>query len=534
MIWLVRTGPPTAVRSARVTSERVLLVIASASLHTLALPPWNLAWLSWVALAPLLLALRGATIRSGLGLGFVWGMSAIWGIGYWVPAAVAYYWQQPTWIGAGFAMLAAAAVLGWQAALFGGGVVVIGRRFAGAGASLLVAALWVGVELLRARLAVGNPWLLVGYALLPYDHLVQAADLGGVFALSFLVVLVNAALVETASRSSSSARDGMRIATLPLVVLAGYWGYGAIRLAGFDDGGQLISVAVVQPNRPPERQWRADLYGSGLDETLRLSQHAVETFLPQLIVWPESAITFFLADEPAYQRAITTSLHRWNADLLTGGPHEAHTADDSIRYFNSAFYMTRDGTIAARYDKTHLLPFGEYFPFPGLDLLRRRFGRVREFTPGEKIEPIDTRFGRIAIAICFEGIFPDLVRAQMTRGARLLVSLSNDAWLRSPTGAEQHAAMVRMRAIENRTWVIRATSTGVSAIVDPRGRYRARSDVNVEATLGSKVALADRQTLYGLTGDLFAWLCLGAAAVATLGDTVSSWRTGRSRFPAAG
>lgn len=511
--------PSSATRTLRSwgTPGRILLVVVSASLHTLALPPWSLAWLAWIAFAPLLLALRGTTIRGGLWLGFLWGMLAIWGIGFWVPGAVAFYWQQPTWVGAVFAMLAAIAVLGWQAALFGGAVVALGRRFVGARASVLIAALWVGVELLRARLAVGNPWLLVGYALLPFDHLVQAADLGGVFVLSFVVMLVNAAAVELATGRYSSPRAGLRIAAVPVLSLLACWGYGAFRLAEGDDGTRSLAVAVVQPNRPPDRQWRTELYGSGLDQLLRLSQSATESFRPELIVWPESAITFFLADEPTYQRTIAASLERWNADLLTGGPHAVQSADEATRYFNSAFYMTADGSIAARYDKTHLLPFGEYFPFLGIDLLRRQFGRVREFTAGQRVDPVDTPFGQIAVAICFEGVFPDLVRAQMARGAKLLVSLSNDAWLRSPSGAEQHAAMVRLRAIENRTWLIRATSTGVSEIVDPRGRYHARSDVDVEATLGRRVALGHRDTLYARTGDLFAWACLVTSAVATLG-----------------
>jgi apolipoprotein N-acyltransferase len=205
-------------------------------------------------------------------------------------------------------------------------------------------------------------------------------------------------------------------------------------------------------------------------------------------------------------------------------PHAVDTPSGGTLFFNSAFYITASGEIVARYDKSRLLPFGEYFPFPTLDLLRRRFGLVREFTAGRQVAPLDTPSGRIAVAICFEGIFPDLVREQMRSGARLLVSLSNDAWLRSAAGSEQHLAMARLRAIENRTWLVRATSTGISAIVDPYGRYRARSDADVEAILGGVVELVDHETLYERVGDFFPWLCLSVVSVASV------WALAHGRF----
>ncbi|HYD49556.1 MAG TPA: apolipoprotein N-acyltransferase, partial [Terriglobales bacterium] len=184
-------------------------------------------------------------------------------------------------------------------------------------------------------------------------------------------------------------------------------------------------------------------------------------------------------------------------------------------YYNSAFAIQPGGAITARYDKEHLLPFGEYFPLRTIRLLRRNFERVRSFTPGVSDVPLETRLGRTAVVICFEAVFPELVRRRM-EGAEVLVNLSNDAWLGDNAGPRQHALMVAMRAIETRSWVVRATTTGVSAFIDPHGRVVAATEMNVAAVLDRSVVPLQITTLYERTGDLFAYACVAAALLATV------------------
>jgi apolipoprotein N-acyltransferase len=207
------------------------------------------------------------------------------------------------------------------------------------------------------------------------------------------------------------------------------------------------------------------------------------------------------------------------ADLIVGAPHH----DNGEKYFNSAFYVAVDGSITGRYDKTHLLPFGEYFPLRFIELLRRHFERVRSFTPGAEGVLLETRAGPAAVVICLEAVFPELVRKRMAAGAKFLVNLSNDVWLGQGTGQAQHLAMVVLRAVENRTWVVRSTTTGISAFIDPWGRVRAASPLFEAAVLRQEITPQHVSTIYQRWGDVFAYACL-AASIGVLLWTVTRRR----------
>jgi apolipoprotein N-acyltransferase len=235
-----------------------------------------------------------------------------------------------------------------------------------------------------------------------------------------------------------------------------------------------------------------------------------------VIIWPESSVTFFLAREPGYRASIARLLAQTGADLLAGAPHYEDDDPARPRYYNSAFYLTADGHIAQRYDKAHLMPFGEYFPLRTIEFLRRRFERVRYFTPGEGTTLLDTRLGKTAVVICFEAMFPELVRERMRHGAEVLVNLSNDAWLGDNAGPRQHGEMVILRAVENRTWVIRATTTGVSSVIDPYGRVRAQTPLLQQAVLDASIVPLRIDTPYRRFGDAFASGCIVVSAAAML------------------
>jgi apolipoprotein N-acyltransferase len=398
---------------------------------------------------------------------------------------------------------------------------------------LLVSALWVACELGRARLLTGAPWLLLGYALVPDSTLVQAADLGGPYLLSFVIVMVNASLAELlrgagdgrisrwsswpesgapphAASSGANARAVLSTAAITLIAM---YAYGVVRLRTPLPDTPPVPVTVVQGNNVVGARWVPGSYGKGLDEYLRLSFDAAQRTHPRVIVWPEAAVPVFLAREPQYRAEIGRMLSATGADLIVGAPHYEDLDAVLPQYFNSAFYLTGGGEVSSRYDKVHLMPFTEYFPLRTIEFLRRNFEQVRTFTPGRDASLLDTRLGKVAVAICFEADFPDLVRRRMRAGADVLINLSNDVWL-GTFGQKQHLAMVTLRAVENRTWVIRATTTGISAVVDPFGRIRSRSDAFTEAVLDTQIVPMQVETLYKRFGDVFAYTCVAISFIA--------------------
>lgn len=519
--WTCTVRDPNGISVAR----RLGLLLASLVLHTLAMAPWSLGILAWIALVPLLLALDDLGPRAGALVGLAWGTAAIWGVGYWVPAALTYYYGQPAWFGYAFAFAASVVFAGSYFAGFGACTCWLVPRLGPLRRILLIPAVWVTWELARARLLTGEPWLLLGYALGPTPSAIQAADLGGVHLLSYAIVLVNAAIAEVV-RAWPRRRPMIRYLAPALVTLLLAHGYGLWRLSTPLPDEPSLPLTVIQGNNDVGAQWREEYYGAGLAKYLQMSSDAGRRAKPELLVWPEAAVTFFLDRDAARLRSIAQMLAAADADLLVGGPYAEGSAD-TPRYHNSAFYITRDGKLAGRYDKMHLLPFAEYFPLRTIELLRRKFERVRFFTPGEDAAILDTNAGKIAVVICFEGIFPEFVRQQMARGAGLLVNLSNDAWLGRGAGPEQHLAMVRLRAVENRTWVVRATATGISAIIDPWGRIVARTGTLESVSLDGRVVPMHVTTIYQRAGDSFAWSCV-LATVAAMCWTIAG---GRGRSP---
>jgi apolipoprotein N-acyltransferase len=488
-------------------------VLLSATFYSLAFPPWNVSLLAWVALVPLLVALPGLGAAGAAAYGFLWGAAVLTGIGYWVPGALSYYWQQPYWFGFVFAQGVAYVFMGQYFALFGLGHRRLASRWTGWVRACLVAALYVSCELARASFLTGHPWLLLGYALVPHVTLIQIADLGGVYVLSFVLALTSALVAEAILRRGRPLGMRMRPLIGAALVVAGVRLYGAARLAVPLPSEPQVPVMIVQGNADLGSAWRQEFYGRGLEEYLRLTVKVAARTHPRLVVWPESAVTFFLEDEPLYLRAITRVLDMHGADLIVGGPRKEGAEP---RYFNSAFYVT-EGRIEGRYDKVHLLPFAEYFPLRTIQFLRRRFERVRYFTPAEEPALLRTRFGDAATLICFEAIFPEIVRRQTTAGAAFMVNLSNDGWFGPTAGADQHLLMVALRAVESRLWVIRATTTGVSAFVDPYGRITARAPLFEAATLEAHIVPMHVATPYERFGDVFAWLCVLVSAAGLLG-----------------
>lgn len=478
-------------------------------------PPAGWSALAWVVLVPALLAMRRVSPREAALLGAVLAFSGACVTVDWLREAVVVYFEQSARIGVGlFAAIVLVMVVPPYAA-FGAWYRTCAER-AGAALPLLAAAAWITGEYFRANFLGGNPWVLIGYSQARVVPVVGIADIGGIYAVGFVVILVNLAVAEVCWRWRE--KGAWKIAAPALALLGLTLAYGTHR-AEPESGvarreGAGIDVAVVQGNLDLGTQWSSDLYGRNLDAYLRASLEAIRTSRPDLIVWPESAMTFFLEREPVYQLSIASVLEQGGAQLIAGGPHVIDDAE--TRFHNSAMLVDADGGVIDRYDKELLLPFAEYQPFRWLDLMNRDFGRVREFLPGAGRAPLRAVGGPAGAMICNEALFPEVARARALAGATYLVTLTNDTWIGSEKFAQISFDMAIVRAVEQRRFLVRASTSGPSAIVAPDGRVLAQSAAFVRAVLAGRIEPREALTLYARAGDLFAWTCAATALLALL------------------
>jgi apolipoprotein N-acyltransferase len=472
--------------------------------------------LAWVCLVPLLVALRDAPPARRLALGAALSLAVGIGTGTWMPRAVADYFDQPLAVGAALFLLVTFAMAApyYVAFAWAYGPLV---RGAGAAAPLFAGAAWVAADVARGRLLNGlpvylgnSPWATFGYSQTGVDPVVQIASWTGVYGISFALVCVNAALAEAARelwrerRLSASSRRGLLVAA---TVVGFLLAFGAVSLsrARAPAAGARTRIAIAQANLGAAARWEEGGAARTLDAYGRLTLEAFERGAPALVFWPEAALTFFLEQEPLYQRALGQLLARNGAELVTGAPRAAGPSG-APPYTNSVYLVEQGGALRARYDKQLLLPFMEYFPLR-LDLVRRRFGRVREFTAGAASAPLPTRAGPAGVLVCNEALLPHVAARRMAEGAAYLVNPSNDSWVKDAGFAEHQFDIVVLRAVETRTTLVRASDSGPSAVVDPWGRVVARSAPLARELILAEIAPGPGGSLYARIGDLFGALC---------------------------
>ena len=347
--------------------------------------------------------------------------------------------------------------------------------------------------------------------------MIQIAAWTGVYGVSALVVLVNTALAWAAvERRGRAAAAGFTVAA---VAVAGALLVGRAHLAPVD--APTVPIAVVQGNIPQAVKWDAAFKA----ETLRIYGELTRAAAPgsRLVVWPEAAVPAYVRFEPAALRWLTDLAAGVGVPLLVGVP-DAETDGRRVRYLNSAFLVESAG-LRARYDKMHLVPFGEYVPLKRLLFFVEAIAaEIGDFTPGRQVTilPLEgTPFGTV---ICYEVIFPGLFRRFVAEGASFMTNITNDAWFGDSGGPLQHLAMVPLRAVENRIAIVRAANTGVSAFVLPSGAIERTLPLGVRGTLRAEVPLRRGQTFYARFGDVFAYACLAASGAALVGGLAAGGR----------
>ncbi len=498
--------------------------VLSGVLYALAFPPLRLHLLAWVALVPFLVVLRDAPWRRRLALGVLWSLTSGWSVGTWMPTAVASYFDQPLAIGIALFLIV---TLGMATPYYTAFALAYGRLARrGTTAPLMVGAAWAAAELARGRLLngtlgyVGNsPWATLGYSQAGAPAILQLASVTGVYGISFLLAAANAGLAEVAVQlllRGRVTRHAWNALAAPLACAIAALVGGAVVLhlgGGSVPPGTMVPIAVVQANVGAAVRWSAEGPARTLETYARLTREAVAADAPAIVFWPEAAVTSFIEQDDTHRRALAAAIGG-AGELVVGAPR-AGTPEGGPPFTNSVYLVAADGTLAARYDKQFLLPFMEYFPLR-LEMARRQFGRVREFTPGAPSAPLPTRAGRAGMLVCNEAFLPHVAGARVAAGATYLVTPSNDSWVPDAGFAWQQFDLAALRAVEQRRYLVRVSDSGPSGVVDPYGRVVATTPPLTRAVLRSAVTPVEARSVYGRVGDLFGLAC-GLVTVVALG-----------------
>lgn len=480
-------------------------------------PLFNLHFLAWIAFIPLFFALRELNVKTGFWLGGITGIVFFSGTVHWVTNSIHFYGGFPL-IPASLITLSLCAYLALYPALFGACVVSIRNNQP---KLLFVAAplIWTALELARTYVFSGFPWSLLGYSQYSVLTVIQIADITGVYGVSFLIVLVNASLAAILM----DRKNYVPIITAVVVVIL-VLGYGFVKLRA-PQASDGISISVVQGNIEQDKKWDQAYQSEVISTYKRLTKDALKQ-RPDLVIWPETATPFYVTGVGANDRVMTADLMEFvrqnHVPLLTGSPTYEIQPNRRIVGRNSAFLLSGDGNIDAVYHKMHLVPFGEYVPLKKvLFFIEKLVQAIGDFQGGDEYTVMTVPYGepgqrkevKLCTVICYEIIFPDLVRRFADQGAQIVTTITNDAWFGRTAAPYQHFSMAVFRAVENRVPVARAANTGISGFIDSRGRILETSGIFTEAYLTHKLEPGTERSLYTRYGDLFSYACVIASLI---------------------
>ena len=485
-----------------------LLVLSSAVLQALIFPSPALAFLSWVAFVPLLYALLRSETSVGRGflLGYVCGILWYAATCFWIFHTMHVYGGLGSAAAAGVLVLFCM-YLGLYHGAFAALLAYIARRWSRKAALWVSPVLWVAVEFARYQIT-GFPWDLLGTAVVDNVTVTRLAAFTGVYGISSLSFAVNAIVCFGLLEKRKQ---------LWVAGLAAALGLQALKHIEATPSAPTHTATLVQQNLPLLHSWDAVYFDRQMFELTNLSRENVkkDSLRPRLIVWPESPAPFYTADQKfrTWLQALATDTRSY----VIAGSLGVSGAGESRQIFNSAVLVAPSGEFVARYDKIHLVPFGEYVPFERLlafaGSLVQEVGR---FARGNQRNTLDIEGHKAGVFICYESVFPDEVRQFVANGAEVLVNISDDDWYGEYNAPGQHLNMARMRAIENHRWILRATNSGITAAIDPYGRVVAQAKHGVRAALSAPYAFETNTTFYTRHGDWFPWSC-AIISIVTLG-----------------
>ena len=493
----------------------ILLTLSSALILILLFPTFDFEFLAWIALVPLFLSIKDKNLKSAFGLSFLTGISFFMGVFYWIIAVKGVtsldFLLLGVYLGSYF---------GFFGLLFN--VIQKKKKFT----SIVIApVLWVSFEYLRSHADfMGLPWALLGHSQYLNLPIIQIASLTGVYGISFLIVMVNAALSEVVSYLlSRKKRDAVSnhpkpfkpvIITLLLLGLSIAYGFSVF---SEQRGADKISVTVIQGNIPQDIKWNAAFKKLFLDKHVRLTRSASKNDHASVVVWPETSVQGMLTQDLYLLQTISNLAKETNTYLIIGSSQRTKFGSREFKdqhLLNSAFLVTPKGIIKKQYKKIRLVPFAEYLPYKDSFPWPSRFvSRAGNFLSGTEYTLFDIDRAQFGVLICWENIFPELFREFVKKGAHFMVNITNEAWFGETAAPYQFLTMSVFRAVENRVAVIRSANTGISCFIDPLGEIIGKvknddKDIFVEGYLTMPIPLSPGKTFYTLHGDVFAYINL--------------------------
>ncbi len=505
---------------------RILAAILSGLLLWAGFPLPGHAFMIWIGLVPLLLAMRGRGPASSFVLSYISGMVFFVGIFHWILEVPSYTYLHHAILGV---------YLSSYFGLFGLAFCIVSRRAGRATALFAAPFLWVSLEYIRSNLSfLALPWGLLAHSQYQNFLIIQIASLIGTYGVSFLIVLVNSAIAAIAyallsrlgkERHSPTDGEGLRgekwVAFAAVVFLAFCSLYGYFKTSESIEG-KKIKISLVQGNIDQNKKWDRKYAGFIMQTYGDLTRKASKDN-PAMIVWPETATPRAINMDAHLLNEVKHLAESTGTYLLLGSAQlQKFKVNDpkSAKYVNSAYLIPpKSGKKKnQRYDKIRLFPFGEYLPYKKtLPWSTINVPDVGGYLPGKKFivfEHPDFRFG---VTICWENIFPDLVRQFVKAGAQVVINITNEAWFGKTASPEQFVSMSVFRAVENRLFVVRCTNTGISCFIDPCGRVVERlknsesKEIFVRGGLTASVVPMESKTIYTRYGDWLAWLCFPAS-----------------------
>jgi apolipoprotein N-acyltransferase len=533
------TSPLLSLLVRQIHTRAWLLVLLSAGLQILIFPLPNFYVLCWVALTPLLIALLRARqpetlqLREAIKLlpakplqafllAYVCGILWYGGTCYWIYNTMRQYGGVNAPAAVGILILFCLylaiyhGVFGLLISLLANGS-PFSRR-----ALLLAPVAWVAIELARTRIT-GFPWDLLGTTQVDNISLARIATVTGVYGLSFEIMIVSSAWA-AAFLVRREKRTPLLVAALAATVVLQTGRLVPAPAFTADRVATLVQANVPILEGP---DWTRDYFDTTLKELSSISLSG-QTSRPDLIVWPESPAPFYSSD-PIFRTALSNLARQANTWVLAGSigiNNASQSPEHPTRIYNSAQLVSPAGDWVSRYDKIHLVPFGEYVPFKRLFAFAGGLTKeVGDFTAGTSRMPLQADGAKLGVFICYESIFPDEVRQFAAQGAQILVNISNDGWYGDSGAYAQHLKQARMRAVENSRWLLRDTNTGVTASIDPYGRIVATVPRKVRTALQAPYVLSSEMTFYTRHGDWFAYLC----AIICVGALILRFAVRKSR-----
>ena len=498
----------------------LLPALTSGLLTALSFPKPGLYALAWIAFIPLLASLWQKDGKMAFRSGFVFGMVYFFGTLYWVYHSITYY-GGVSFVASVCIVLILCAYLALFPAVFS---VMFTQAFRKTKLPALIIApvFWVTLEFVRSYLLTGFPWSSIGYSQYPALSLVQIADITGVYGISFLVLAVNGAvtdllLIRKRLRNMplyplSYTITGFAALTL---VIAGTFGYGLFRL-NEERTSSPVTISLIQGNIEQDKKWEPVFQREVIDIYEHLSRGALASH-PALLVWPETAMPYYFGYDARFSDQLVQFQKETGAYLLFGSVLVKGQIKDRIELTNSAVLLDQEGKKSFVYDKIHLVPFGEYVPLRSLlFFVDKLVAGIGDYVPGRNYTRAETSFGSFGTIICYEVIFPGLVRKFFTRGGDFMVNITNDAWFGMTAGPQQHFSMAVFRAIENRKPLVRAANTGISGFIDSNGRIMNVSAMFTRQVLTETIMTDRTLTFYTRYGDLFSYLCIVTSVLMTI------------------